>query len=162
MISKRLEEALMQQVNDEMWSANLYLSMSYDAAHKGYKGIAHWFREQYKEELEHCFKIVSYLQQNFVKVELRAVAEVTTTWDKPLNMFQDALVQEKQISTNFHKFYEMSLDDKDYATNIFLQWFVTEQVQEEEQVQEIIDELNLISEDKVAMLMFDKKLRERV
>ncbi len=162
MISKKVQEAINAQINAEMWSAYLYLAMSMDAADKSIRGVAHWFKKQYNEEMEHAFKFVGYLQSQMARVELKPIAEVQTSWDGcPLKMFENALAHEKKVTGLIRNLYEIAEAEKDYATAIFLQWYVTEQIEEESSCQEIIDMLKCIGDDKAAFLMYDKQLGER-
>lgn len=162
MLSKKMQAAINAQVNAEMWSAYLYLAMSMDAADKGLKGVAHWFKKQYDEEMEHAFKFVGYLQDQMARVELKPIAKFTTSWDGcPLKMFENALAHEKKVTGMIHDLCDLAAEEKDYATSAFLQWYATEQVEEEANCQEIIDTLNCIGDDKAAFYMFDKQLSER-
>ncbi len=161
MISKKMQEAINAQINAEMWSAYLYLAMSADAADKGLKGVAHWFRKQYNEEMEHAFKFVHYLEEQQARVELKAIAKFPTKWTNPLKMFEETLKHEKVVTSLIHNLYDLAIAEKDHATAIFLQWYVTEQVEEEANAQEIIDALKCVGDDKAAFFMFDKELAAR-
>ncbi len=161
MISKKMQEAINAQINAEMWSAYLYLAMSADAADKGLKGISHWFRKQYNEEMEHAFKFMHYLEEQTARVELKAIAKFPTKWANPLKMFEETLKHEKTVTSLLHNLYAMAVAEKDYASTIFLQWYVTEQVEEEANAQEIVDALKCIGDDKAAFYMFDKELAGR-
>lgn len=161
MISKKMQEAINAQINAEMWSAYLYLAMSMDAADKGLKGVAHWFRKQYEEEMEHAFKFVGYLNDQMARVELKPIAEVPTKWACPKTMFEETLKHEKKVTGLINDLYALAVKEKDYATTIFMQWYVTEQIEEEADAQEIIDALELIGKDTAAFYMFDKKLASR-
>lgn len=161
MISKKMQEAINAQINAEMWSAYLYLAMSMDATDKGLKGVANWFRKQYEEEMEHAFKFVGYLNDQMARVELKPIAEVPTQWESPLHMFEETLKHEKVVTGLINDLYALATKEKDYATTIFMQWYVTEQIEEEANAQEIIDALKCIGEDKAAFFMFDKELQSR-
>lgn len=161
MISKKMQEAINAQINAEMWSAYLYLAMSMDAMDKGMKGVAHWFRKQYEEEMEHAFKFVGYLNDQMARVELKPIAEVPTKWACPKTMFEETLKHEKVVTGLINDLYALAVKEKDYATTIFMQWYVTEQVEEEANAQELIDALECIGKDTAAFYMFDKKLASR-
>ncbi len=162
MISKKMQEAINAQINAEMWSAYLYLAMSMDAAEHGLKGVANWFRKQYEEEMEHAFKFVGYLQSQLCHVELAPIAEFPTSWDGcPLKMFENALAHEKKVTGMINNLCDIAAADKDYATSIFLQWYVTEQIEEEANCQDAIDALKMIGDDKAAFYMYDSKLASR-
>ena len=161
MISKKMQAAINAQINAEMWSAYLYLAMSTDAADNGMKGVAHWFKKQYDEEMEHAFKFVHYLQEQGARVELKAIETFPTKWGCPKKMFAETLKHEQKVTGLIRDLYELAVKEKDYATTIFMQWYVSEQVEEEANAQEIIDVLNCIGDDKAAFYMFDKELSAR-
>lgn len=161
MISKKMQGAINAQINAEMWSAYLYLAMSTDAADNGMKGVAHWFEKQYNEEMEHAFKFVHYLQEQGARVELKAIETFPTKWGSAKKMFDETLKHEKEVTALIRNLYELAVKEKDYATTIFLQWYVSEQVEEEANAQEIIDALKCIGDDKAAFYMFDKELSAR-
>lgn len=161
MLSKKMQDALNAQVNAEMWSAYLYLSMSMDASDKGFPGAAHWFRKQYDEEMEHAFKIVDYLRSQLSRVELKPIAEVPASWNGPEEMFIQTLDHEKKVSSMIHALCCLASDEKDFATAGFLQWFVSEQIEEEATASEILEALRCIAGDKAANYMFDKELGAR-
>lgn len=161
MISKKLAEAINAQINAEMWSAYLYLGMSMDATQKGMKGLAHWFNKQYGEEMEHAFKFIHYLQDHGVKVELKPIAEFPTKWANPVKMWEKTLEHEKNVTAMIHNLCEIAAKDKDYASSAFLQWYATEQIEEEADAQEHLDEYKMIGDDKAAFFMLDSKLGAR-
>jgi len=161
MISKKMQEAINAQINAEMWSAYLYLAMSIDAKEKGLNGVAHWFRKQYGEEMEHAFKFVDYLQRQLAHVELKPIAEFPTKWDCPLCMYESALAHEKKVTAMIVNLCDIAAAEKDYATANFLQWYVNEQIEEEENAQGIVDALKMIGDDKAAFFMLDHQLGER-
>lgn len=162
MISKKMQAAINAQINAEMWSAYLYLAMSMDAADNGMKGVAHWFEKQYNEEMEHAFKFIGYLHDQMARVELKPIAKFTTSWDGcPLKMFENALAHEKKVTGMIHDLCDLAAEEKDYATSAFLQWYATEQVEEEANCQEILDALKCIGEEKAAFFMFDRQLGKR-
>ena len=162
MISKKMQEAINAQINAEMWSAYLYLAMSMDASSHGLRGVANWFKKQYEEEMEHAFKFDGYLQSQLCRVELAPIAEFPTCWDGcPLKMFENALAHEKKVTGMINNLCAIAAEEKDYATGIFLQWYVTEQIEEEANCQDAIDALKMIGEDKAAFFMYDSQLAAR-
>lgn len=161
MISSKMQEAINAQINAEMWSAYLYLSMSMDASAKGFKGVANWFRKQYDEEMVHAFKFVGYLGEQLAKVELKPITEVPTVWCCPKKMFEETIAHEKKVTAMIHALCDLAAEEKDYASSNFLQWYVNEQVEEEASAQEILDALEMVGEDKAAFYMFDKELAAR-
>ena len=161
MLSKKLHDAINAQINAEMWSAYLYLSMSVDAADKGQKGIANWFAIQFKEEQDHAQIFINYLISRGCRVELKAIDSVETSWESPLAAFKATLEHEKKVTSLIHNLYEIALEDKDYASQSMLKWFIDEQVEEEENAQEIIDTLTKVGNSDLGLYMVDKDLSAR-
>ena len=161
MISKRLEDAINAQINAEMWSAYLYLAMSMDANDKGLKGVAHWYRKQYDEEMEHAFRFVHYLEEQLARVELKPIEKFKTSWKNMAEMFDETLAHEKVVTGLIHNLCDLAAKEKDYATANMLQWFVNEQVEEEANATELIEAAKCIGNDKAAFYMFDKELAAR-
>ena len=161
MISKKMQEAINAQINAEMWSAYLYLAMSMDASDKGMKGVAHWYRKQYEEEMEHAFRFVHYLEEQLARVELKPIEKFKTSWKNMAEMFDETLAHEKVVTGLIHKLCDLAAKEKDYATANMLQWFVNEQVEEEANATELIEAAKCIGNDKAAFYMFDKDLAAR-
>ena len=161
MISKKMQEAINAQINAEMWSAYLYLAMSMDASDKGMKGVAHWYRKQYEEEMEHAFRFVHYLEEQLARVELKPIEKFKTSWQNMAEMFYETLAHEKVVTGLIHKLCDLAAKEKDYATANMLQWFVNEQVEEEANATELIEAAKCIGNDKAAFYMFDKDLAAR-
>ena len=161
MISKKMQEAINAQINAEMWSAYLYLAMSMDANDKGMKGVAHWYRKQYEEEMEHAFRFVHYLEEQLARVELKPIEKFKTSWKNMAEMFDETLAHEKVVTGLIHKLCDLAAKEKDYATANMLQWFVNEQVEEEANATELIETAKCIGNDKAAFYMFDKDLAAR-
>ncbi len=162
MLSKKLHEAINAQINAEMWSAYLYLSMSVDAADKGNKGIANWFAIQFKEEQAHAQIFINYLNSRGCRVELKPIDAVKTSWETPLEAFKDTLEHEKKVTSLIHNLYEIAVEDKDYASQSMLKWFIDEQVEEEESAFEIIESLSKVGDNNLGLYMIDKDLATRV
>ena len=161
MISKKMQEAINAQINAEMWSAYLYLAMSMDANDKGLKGVAHWYRKQYEEEMEHAFRFVHYLEEQLARVELKPIEKFKTSWKNMAEMFDETLAHEKVVTGLIHNLCDLAAKEKDYATANMLQWFVNEQVEEEANATELIEAAKCIGNDKAAFYMFDKELAAR-
>jgi len=161
MISKKMQGAINAQINAEMWSAYLYLAMSMDAADKGIKGVAHWFRKQYDEEMVHAFKFVQYLQDQQAKVELAPIAKVPAKWADPIKMFEETLEHEKEVTALIVNLCKIADEEKDYATAGFLQWYVKEQIEEEASAKDILDAFKMVGKDTAAFYMLDKELNAR-
>lgn len=161
MISNTMEKALNEQINKEMYSAYLYLSMSAHSTHSGLDGFANWFMVQYKEEMEHAMRLYSYLQDQGSKVQLKKIDEPFSTFKDPMDMFQKTLEHEKFITKSINDLMDLAIKEKDHATQIFLQWFVTEQIEEEANDNEIIGKLRLVGDKGNGMFMIDKELSQR-
>lgn len=161
MISKRLCKALNEQIKWEMGAANLYLSMSAYFANLGFNGFSQWMRIQYDEEMIHAMKIYDYLLSSGDDVQLGSVPAPAHSWDSPLAAFEAAAKHEAGVTRQIHKMVAVAREDKDYGGEIFLQWFVTEQIEEEESVKNIIDRLRLLDNDGPGLLALDRDLGSR-
>ena len=162
MVSKELENAINKQVNAEFWSAYLYLSMSTWFDNKGLPGFANWFRVQFQEEQDHAQKFMAYLVSKGNKVNLMPIEKVDTSWDSVLKAFQDTLEHERVVTSLIHNLVSIARKENDYATENMLQWFVNEQVEEEETAQSMIDGLKLIGDNGFGLYTMDKELALRV
>ncbi len=161
MLSKKLHEALNAQINAEMWSAYLYLSMSMDAEAKGLKGFANWFYVQFREEQDHARILMNYILSRNAEVTLQPIAEVRTRWASPLEMFQDTLKHEQEVTEMFNNLASIAAADKDYASSNMLVWFIDEQVEEEESAREMITACEAVDGNKFGLYMLDKELAAR-
>ncbi len=162
MVSKKLEKAINEQINAELWSAFLYLSMSMHFEHEGLPGVANWFKMQFMEEQDHAHKFMNYLNAKGNKVELKAIDKVDVSWDSVLHAFEETLKHERIVTGLIHELVALAREEKDYATENMLQWFVDEQVEEEETAQGLIDGLRLIGDNGFGLYTFDKDLAKRM
>ncbi|NCC53012.1 MAG: ferritin [Spartobacteria bacterium] len=162
MISDTMTKALNKQINNELYSAYLYFSMSAFCSSEGYKGAANWFYIQTMEEMTHAKRIYDYVNSRGGRAIMQAIAEPPASFDSYEKLFEDALKHEQFITQCFNELMELAREEKDHATQIELQWFVTEQVEEEENVTDILGELKLSGGDKRALLMIDRDLAARV
>lgn len=162
MLSQKMQDALNAQINAELWSAYLYLSMSMDAADKGLKGVANWFAIQFKEEQDHAQIFINYILSRGGRVKLAPIAEVQTEWESPLAMFESTLEHEKKVTALIHNLCLIADEEKDLATANKLVWFVDEQVEEEENARDIIDQMRVVEGNKFGLYMIDKELAARV
>lgn len=161
MISKEIEKMLNVQVNAELWSAYFYLSMSFDSKHKGNSGAAHWCRIQSSEEVSHACIIQNYLDAQGAKIELLPLDPVTNTWKSSKAMFEDALKHEMMVSRMINDIMTLAKEQKDYATQSFLNWFVDEQVEEEDECMKIVQKFKNAEDSKCALLDIDRQLLKR-
>ena len=161
MLSSKMEIALNQQVNAELWSSYLYLSMSYDMDSKGYEGLASWFALQAKEEFEHATRFMKFIGEMDGKVTLLPIEEVKQVWSSPLEAFEETLKHEKVVTGKIYQLMDLAIELKDYATQSMLKWFVDEQVEEEEAARKYVDTLKKIEGSVGSLYAFDKKLGKR-
>ncbi|MDD2606921.1 ferritin [Lascolabacillus sp.] len=161
MISEKLEAAINKQINAELWSAYLYLSMSAHFANNALPGFANWFKVQFHEEQDHALKFMNYLTSKGNKVVLQPIEGVQTSWDSTLQAFEDTLKHERVVTSLINNLVAIARSENDYATENMLQWFVNEQVEEEETAQGMVDALKLIGDNGVGVYMMDKELATR-
>jgi len=161
MLEVKMEVALNQQANAELWSAYLYLSMSYDMDHKDYDGIASWFAVQAKEEFEHATRFMKFIGKMNGKVALTPIEELRQAWNSPTDAFEDALMHEKLITGKIHKLMDLAIELKEYAAQNMLEWFIDEQVEEEETARKILEKLKKIESNPAALFALDKELGKR-
>ena len=162
MLSKKLHDALNAQINAELWSAYLYLSMSLDAENKGFKGVANWFYIQFREEQDHARIFMNYLLSRDAEVKLSPIAEVRTSWASPLDMFKDTLEHEKKVTAMIHNLAAIAAEDRDFASSNKLVCFIDEQIEEEENARGMIQSFEAVEGNKFGLYMLDKELAARV
>lgn len=162
MLSNRLHEAINAQINAELWSAYLYLSMSMDAEAKGLKGVANWFYVQYLEEQNHARIFMNYLNSRDAKVTLLPIEEVPSEWNSVLSMFEQTLEHEKKVTSLINNIAAIANEERDFASINRLVWFIDEQVEEEESAREMIAAVESVEGNKYGMYMLDKELAARV
>jgi ferritin len=161
MLEKAMETALNEQVNAELWSSYLYLSMSYDMDNKGYEGMAAWFAGQAKEEFAHASRFMKYIGEVDGKVELMPIAAVKQTWNTPVDAFEETLAHEKVITAKIVKLMDLAVEQKDYAAQNMLRWFIDEQVEEEDTARKILDKLKLTGNNPMGLAAIDHHLGKR-
>ena len=149
------------QIKHELYSAYLYLSMASHFDANNLKGFSHWMKFQAKEELEHGMKFYEYLNSRGAKVNLEEIDQPPLEFGDPLEIFAMVLEHEKSVTDRINLLYGIAVDDKDYASQSFLNWFVDEQVEEEEHAAEILDTLKKIGDKSTALFMLDRSLAER-
>ena len=161
MISKTLQDAINEQINFELFSAYLYLSMSAHFEKQNLSGFANWTRVQYQEETGHAMKLYKYVFERSGAVTLKAIAQPATKFKTPVDVFKEVLKHEQKVTSLINKLYELAVKEKDYAAQIFLQWFVNEQVEEEKNATDIINMLEMIGDSPVSLIMADRQLGAR-
>ncbi len=161
MLSQKLHDAINEQINAELWSAYLYLSMSMDCEVKGYKGVANWFYIQFREEQDHARIFMNYLNSRDASVVLKPIAEVPVTWNSVLDMFRQTLEHERKVTSLINNLASIASADNDFASVNRLVWFIDEQVEEEESAREMIASVEAVEGNKYGMYMLDKELAAR-
>ncbi len=161
MIKEKIQNALNDQLNAEIYSAYLYLSMAAYFHSINLKGFANWMEVQYQEEMTHAMKFYNYLLQRGGRVILKAIESPPVEWESPLDAFKAVYAHEQKVTGLINNLVELALEEKDHATHIFLQWFVTEQVEEEESADEVVQRLLIIGDSKHGMFMLDRELGMR-
>ena len=161
MIEKRMEEALNEQVNEELFSVYLYLAMAAYFHAEGLDGMASWMRLQAKEEVEHAMRIFDHLVERGGRVKLQALPEPKFEWNSPLDAFKAAYEHERHITGRIHELVELAQAERDHAAFQMLQWFVSEQVEEEDQTRKAVELLERVGPDSRGILMIDQKLGAR-
>lgn len=161
MINEKVQEAINAQINAEFWSAYLYLSMAMHFEAEGRSGVANWFKIQFQEEQAHAQIFINYLNQRGGRVTLKAIDEVPTTWESPLAAFKATLEHEQKVTSLINNLYALAEAEHDYATRERLNWFVSEQVEEEDNCRQLIDKFTLIGNDGVGQYMLDQELGAR-
>lgn len=161
MISNKLQEAINDQIQAELYSAYLYLAMSTYCEAQNLKGFAHWLKAQHDEETGHAYKFMEHLQDRGGQIVLKTLDAPPTEFGTPVDVFEKVLAHEKHVTDRIHKLYELALAEKDYAAQILLQWFITEQVEEEATAAGILEKLRMIPEKSGALFYMDKELGKR-
>ncbi|GAB6176479.1 ferritin [Desulfobaculum senezii] len=162
MLSEKMEKALNAQIKWEFYSSYLYLSMSSYFADKGLPGFSHWMRTQAQEELFHATKFYDYVLERGGKVELQSIDQPPSKWDDTLDVFKETLKHEQHVTKLINELVDTAISEKDHACNIFLQWFVEEQVEEEDSVNNVLDRLKLMGKEGSGLFMLDQELGKRV
>ena len=160
-ISEKMEKALNEQVNAELYSAYLYLSMAAYAEAKNFRGIAHWLKIQAKEELGHAMKIFNFIYERGGKVTLKEIKQPPTEWSNFTELFKEVYEHEKHVTELINNLVKMAKEENDYATEVFLNWFVEEQVEEEDQARTIYEKLKMAGENVNALFFIDRELGMR-
>lgn len=162
MIGKKMQDALNRQLNAELYSAYLYLSMAAYLESIGLPGFANWMRIQNQEEQFHSMKLYDYILERGGHITLGAIEAPPSDWDSPLGIFEATLKHEQKVTGLINDLVYLAREEKDNACEIFLQWYVTEQVEEEDNVGKVLGQLKLTKDASQALFMMDKELGQRV
>jgi len=162
MIGKKIEKALNAQINAELYSAYLYLSMEAYFRSLNLNGFANWMRVQTQEEMFHVTKMYNFLDERGGRITLKAIDGPPTEWNSPLAVFEAAYAHEQKVTGLINDMVNLAMEEKDHATNSFLQWFVNEQVEEESSADNIVQQLRMMKDAPGGTYMLDRELAQRV
>lgn len=161
MLSKGIQEAINDQIHHELHSAYVYLSMSAYLEAANFNGFAQWMRMQSKEEVNHAMKLFDYVNDRNGRVVLKALEQPPTDFKSVLDTFENALQHEMKVTRMIHSLYELATREMDYATQVALQWFINEQVEEEATANTVVDRLKIAGNDGAALLILDREMGSR-
>jgi len=161
MLKPKMEEALNKQVNAELFSSYLYLSMAAYFEAKNFSGMANWMRIQSNEETMHGMKLYDFINERGGRVALAQIDAPKTEWSSPLDAFEEAYQHELKISGLIDDLMNLAVAEKDHAAHSFLEWFVNEQVEEESAALLIVDQLKMVGDNGIALYMLDRQLGQR-
>jgi ferritin len=161
MIPKTVLEALRAQIQKELYSAYVYLSMSAHFVSVNLPGFAHWTRKQFEEETSHGMKIFDYIHERGGRVVLEAIDKPPAEFKTPLDVMTKILEHERSVTASVNALYELAVKEKDYPTQIMLEWFIKEQVEEERSVDEVINMLKMVGDAPAGLVMLDRQLASR-
>lgn len=161
MLNPKIQDALNEQINAELYSAYLYLSMAHYFEAEGLPGFSNWFKIQFKEEQDHATIFMNYINQRGGRVLLKAIDAVPTQWASPMEVFTATLEHEQKVTALINGLYTLAVEENDYATRDRLNWFITEQVEEEDNCRTLIDKLRLIGDNGMGLYMLNTELAAR-
>lgn len=162
MISEKMQKAIEEQINAELWSAYLYLSMSAYFERQNLPGFANWMKIQWQEEITHAIKFFDFVHARGGKIILKPIAKVPSAWKNAADAYAETLKHERIVTSLINNLVNISVEEKDHATNNMLQWYVAEQVEEEANADKILGQLKLIGDNGYGLLMLDRELATRV
>ena len=160
-VSEPMRAAFNDQIQAELASAYLYLALSAHIERQNLKGFAGWLRSQWEEELAHALKLYDFLLQRDAAVELKALVKPTFTAESPLEVFELVLAHEQFITSRINDLYTLALKENDYASQTLLQWFITEQLEEEESARDIMEDLRLVGDSGASLFLLDREMGAR-
>lgn len=161
MLSKTIQDAINDQINKELYSSYLYLSMATYYAESNLSGFAAWMRVQSSEEYTHAMKFYGYVVERNGHVELEAIEKPHSKFKSPVDVFKQILEHEQKVTGMINRIYELAAKEKDYPTQIMLEWFITEQLEEEKSAGDILEQLKMIGDSPVSLIMMDRHLATR-
>lgn len=161
MIGKKIQDAMNEQLNNELYAAYQYLSMAAYCESANLPGFAHWMRSQSREELEHAMKFYDFILERNGHVVLGAVDQPVGEFGSPLEVFEQALAHEQKVTGMINNLYGLAAEENDYASQTFLQWFVTEQIEEEKNTGDVVENLKMVGDKSEALFLLDRELGRR-
>jgi ferritin len=161
MLSKPVQDAINEQIKNELYSAYLYLSMATHFESTNLSGFAHWMKIQATEEVKHAMKFFEYVFERGGKVTLKAIDQPPADFKSPVEIFKSAHKHEQKVTGMIHKLYELALKENDYPSQVMLQWFIKEQVEEEKTAEGIVEQLKMAGDSSAALLMADRQFAAR-
>jgi ferritin len=161
MIGKPMQDAMNEQINKELFSSYLYLSMAAFFEDKNLPGFASWMRIQADEEREHAMKFYDFILERGGRVQLKAIDAPKTEWNSNLEVVEEVAAHEAKVTASIYALYELALKEKDYPAQVMLQWFISEQVEEEKSAAEIVASMKMIQARETAVLQLDHHLSKR-
>jgi len=161
MISQSLTDALNEQLRQELYSSYLYLAMSAYTDSQNLPGFAHWLRIQANEEQAHAMRFYEFILDRDGRVQLQSLPQPPRDFGSPLDLFEQVLAHEQEITSLIEQLYRKAAAAQDHATQIFLEWFITEQVEEEKTATQLLETLRMAGDNKVALLMLDREVGAR-
>ena len=161
MLNQSLQDAMNEQIKNELYSAYFYLAMAAYFESKNFAGFARWMELQAQEEQSHAMKLYGFINERGGRVELKAIDQPPLDFESPLDVFEKVLAHEQLVTSLINDLYALALTENDYASQAFLQWFVTEQVEEEANATLIVEQLKLVGDKGHALLMMDRALGQR-
>lgn len=160
-LGKKLEQAINDQIQAEIYSAYLYLAMSAYCEDISMPGYAHWLRVQSEEEIEHAMKFFHYVNERGGRVILQAIQQPEAEFDSPLDVAKQTYEHEQKVTSLIHDLYALAVEEKDYAAQVFLQWYIDEQVEEEDSATRLVEMFEMVKDSPNGLLMLDQKLGAR-
>ncbi len=161
MLTEKMQAALNHQITEELESAYIYLQMAAESDRLGLPGFANWFKLQYREELAHADRFFNYILERSGEVTLQSIPKPELEKESPLSLFEKSLAHERHISQQIFQLKDLARAESDHATDVFLEWFVNEQVEEEAAAQGVIDQLRLVDGSPNGLFMIDRELAAR-
>ncbi|MFP4588703.1 MAG: ferritin [Candidatus Bipolaricaulota bacterium] len=161
MLNERIETAFNEQIAAELYSAYIYLSMAAYCEDENLGGFAHWLQLQADEEVDHAMRLFNFILERGGQVELLPIDKPPKDFNSPLDVFEKALDHERKITGKIENLYQLALEEEDYAAQVFLQWFIDEQVEEEASAEEIVEKLKMVGDKKHVLLSIDRDLGQR-